>query len=111
LAPTQELRSEIETTLERIKKFAADVHSGAIRPEKAERFTRILSIGIGGSALGPEFVANALSSPEDPMQIHFFDNTDPDGMDRVLHEIGGDIHRTLTVVISKSGGTKETRNG
>jgi glucose-6-phosphate isomerase len=32
-------------------------------------------------------------------------------MDKVLAAIGGDLDRTLTVVISKSGGTKETRNG
>jgi glucose-6-phosphate isomerase len=45
------------------------------------------------------------------MQPFFFDNTDPDGMDKVLAQIGADLGRTLTVVISKSGGTKETRNG
>ncbi|WP_167816230.1 glucose-6-phosphate isomerase [Methanocorpusculum sp. GPch4] len=111
LAPTPEITEEIRSTLTRIRHFASLVHDGRLRPERAERFTRILSIGIGGSALGPQFVASALASPDDPMQIHFFDNTDPDGMDRVLDEIGGDLHRTLTVVISKSGGTKETRNG
>ncbi len=111
LAPTPEIGEEIRSTLTRIQDFAARIHEGLLRPEKAERFTRILSIGIGGSALGPQFVASALSGPDDAMSIHFFDNTDPDGMDRVLDEIGGDLHRTLTVVISKSGGTKETRNG
>jgi glucose-6-phosphate isomerase len=47
------------------------------------------------------------------MRPHFFDNTDPDGMQRELHrlETGGGLDETLTVVISKSGGTKETRNG
>jgi glucose-6-phosphate isomerase len=32
-------------------------------------------------------------------------------MDRVLATIGNDLNRTLCIVISKSGGTKETRNG
>jgi glucose-6-phosphate isomerase len=32
-------------------------------------------------------------------------------MDRVLAQIGGKLPETLTLVISKSGGTKETRNG
>jgi len=68
-------------------------------------------IGIGGSALGPQFVADALSSPQDLMKPYFLDNTDPDGMDRVFAELGVDLARTLTVVISKSGSTKETRNG
>jgi len=32
-------------------------------------------------------------------------------MDRVLATIGADLNKTLCIVISKSGGTKETRNG
>jgi glucose-6-phosphate isomerase len=32
-------------------------------------------------------------------------------MDGVMAEIGDDLKRTLTIVVSKSGGTKETRNG
>ena len=47
----------------------------------------------------------------DKLKPFFFDNTDPDGMDRVLATIGADLNRTLCIVISKSGGTKETRNG
>jgi glucose-6-phosphate isomerase len=45
------------------------------------------------------------------MRPFFLDNTDPDGIDRVFDAIGDGVPRTLTVVISKSGGTKETRNG
>jgi glucose-6-phosphate isomerase len=45
------------------------------------------------------------------MQPYFFDNTDPDGMERILNRIGSRLSQTLTIVISKSGGTKETRNG
>jgi glucose-6-phosphate isomerase len=53
-----------------------------------------------------------LSDPAtNKLAVYFFDNTDPDGMDRTLAEIGGNHGQTLTVVISKSGGTKETRNG
>jgi glucose-6-phosphate isomerase len=37
--------------------------------------------------------------------------TKPDGMDRVLATIGSDLNQSLCIVISKSGGTKETRNG
>jgi glucose-6-phosphate isomerase len=44
------------------------------------------------------------------MTISFFDNTDPDGMAKVLYSLPS-LERTLVVVISKSGGTKETRNG
>jgi glucose-6-phosphate isomerase len=110
-APRPELRQEIETTLQNIKDFARQVHSGAVRPPSGKKFKNVLVIGIGGSALGPQFVADALGSPQDKMAVYFFDNTDPDGMDRVIHALGKDLNRTLAVVISKSGGTKETRNG
>ncbi|HEY6070429.1 MAG TPA: glucose-6-phosphate isomerase, partial [Chthoniobacterales bacterium] len=111
LAPTPELRSEIEKTDAVIKKFAADVHSGKIKGARGEKFQHVLSIGIGGSALGPQFIADALGTAKDAMDIHFFDNTDPDGFDRVFDRIGNQLAQTIVVVISKSGGTKETRNG
>lgn len=111
LAPKPELRAEIEQTLTAVKAFAHEVHSGAVRAESG-RFKNVLVIGIGGSALGPQFVANALGHPgRDAMKVFFFDNTDPDGMDKVLGSLGGELGCTLSVVISKSGGTKETRNG
>jgi len=111
LAPTPELRANIEETNKRIRKFAADVHAGKIADESGRPFQHILLIGIGGSALGPELVADALGSAHDPMDIYFFDNTDPDGFDRVFDKIDRYLSQTLVVVVSKSGGTKETRNG
>jgi glucose-6-phosphate isomerase len=111
LAPTPELRADIDETNARIKEFVADVHSGKVAPQKGERFKHVLLIGIGGSALGPQFIADALGHATDPLDIYFLDNSDPDGFDRAYHKIGDHLAHTLTVVISKSGGTKETRNG
>ena len=88
LAPTPEIRAEIEDTIRRIKAFAQDVHAGKITAENGKRFEHVLHIGIGGSALGPQFVSAALGSPNDPMDIFFFDNTDPEGFDRVFDRIG-----------------------
>src|ERR1700747_479726 len=51
LAPTAEIRKEIEVTLNRIKRFAEDVHTGKIAAENGKRFKHVLLIGIGGSAL------------------------------------------------------------
>jgi len=111
LAPSFEIRREIEETGRAILLFARNVHTGKIKPQKGRRFTAILCIGIGGSALGPQFVADALASSKDRMKPYFLDNTDPDGFDRVLAGIGDSLSKTLTIVISKSGGTAETRNG
>jgi glucose-6-phosphate isomerase len=111
LAPTPDLQEDIVTTLNKIHSFAQKVHSGKIHPPNAARFTDILSIGIGGSALGPQFVAEALGALDAPMQIHFIDNTDPAGIDRVLTQLKDRLASTLVIVMTKSGGTPETRNG
>lgn len=111
LAPTPAIRAEIEETLASIQQFANSVHEGTVAGVSGP-FQNLLVIGIGGSALGPQFVSRALGQPvTDKLKVHFFDNTDPDGMDIVLAKIGSELGQTLCVVISKSGGTKETRNG
>jgi glucose-6-phosphate isomerase len=110
LAPAG-LKSEIDSTLAATLQFAADVHAGNIAPAAGGKFTRVLVVGIGGSALGPQLVAEAITPANPPLDISFFDNTDPDGISRVLARIGSELASTLTIVISKSGGTKETRNG
>src|SRR6476469_5467016 len=110
LAPSASLRNDIEETNARIKKFAAEIHAGDIAPATG-KFRHLLVIGIGGSALGPQFVADALGNTGDPMDAFFFDNTDPDGFDRVWGKLKDALEETLVIVISKSGGTKDTRNG
>ena len=68
-------------------------------------------MGIGGSALGPQFIHQALGVSENRMAFYCLDNTDPDGMDLLFADIGPHLSETLVLVISKSGGTIETRNG
>ena len=110
-APSEEITSAIQETIVKIKDLAKQVHQGELQAP-AGRFTDLLIIGIGGSALGPQFVGRALGHPDqDRMAVHFFDNTDPDGIDLTLAEIGPGLSTTLALVISKSGGTPETRNG
>ena len=110
LAPTAELRAEIEDCVAKIKDFVAKVHSGAVKTEKGDTFRHVIVGGIGGSSLGPMFVADALDRPEDKMDLYFMDNTDPAGMDKVFQAVKADLDATLTIIISKSGGTIETRN-
>jgi glucose-6-phosphate isomerase len=109
LAPAK-LKNKIITTLDDIEQFVANVHNGTVFPPEASKFTDVLSIGIGGSALGPQFVDEALVADFPPMQIHFIDNTDPAGMDRVLNRLKERLKSTLVIVTSKSGSTPETRN-
>lgn len=115
-SPSSDIRQQIETTVQQIRSFAAAVHSGEIAPPASssslsfKRYENLLVIGIGGSALGPQFATKALGSNRDKLRAFYFDNTDPDGMAQVLASIPN-LGSTLCVVISKSGGTKETRNG
>ena len=111
LAPKREITRDIQKNLQAIKGFAKKVHAEKIKSQKGKPFSRMLIIGIGGSALGPQFVSHALKTSKDQIKPYFFDNTDPDGFDRVLEEMKGALAETLTIVISKSGGTIETRNG
>ena len=111
IAPNKELRDAITAPLAALRKFAADVHAGTVEPPEGGRFQQILLIGIGGSALGPQLVAEAIGT-QARMPIYFFDNTDPAGMDVVIGKLAvTGLDRTLVLVISKSGGTPETRNG
>jgi glucose-6-phosphate isomerase len=110
LAPA-ELAVEIERDLRDVKSFAADIHAGKITAPGGKKFTTVLVIGIGGSALGPQLVSDALAGPASPMRIAFLDNTDPAGIAKTLATLAPELATTLALVISKSGGTPETRNG
>ncbi len=111
LAPKPELQKAIRDTVEDVKAFATAIHKKDIIPPNAAKFTDVLSIGIGGSALGPQLVSDALGVKRDKMKMHFIDNTDTDGIHRTLEGLGSKLKSTLVLVISKSGGTPEPRNG
>lgn len=79
---------------------------------------QVLVNGIGGSALGPQLLQQAINGPywnELPKEVrrgfpkvYFVDNTDTAGVADALAVL--DLRRTLVVTISKSGGTQETKN-
>lgn len=111
LAPSDAIGEQIEGTIRHVKRFAGDVHAMRVAPASARRFTDLLLIGIGGSALGPQLVADALGTARDKLRPHFMDNTDPDGFRRLLEPLRHRLKSTLVLVVSKSGTTPETRNG
>ena len=75
MAPDDEIAGMIRDTVARVKDLADQVHKGTLQAP-AGPFTDLLVIGIGGSALGPQFVGKALGHPDrDKMRVHFFDNT------------------------------------
>lgn len=111
LAPTEEIREAITEPLKALKTFAEKIHTGAVAPASGGAFEQVLLIGIGGSALGPQLVSEAIGQSA-RLPLFFFDNTDPAGMDAVIAKLSHKgLGKTLALVISKSGGTPETRNG
>jgi glucose-6-phosphate isomerase len=98
LAPTAEIRQEIQQTVNRVKKFAGDVHAGKITAENGKRLEHVLWTGIGGSALGPQLMADALGSAGDPMDIVFFDNTDPSQGRACRGTVGGPFFSRTTAL-------------
>ena len=68
---------------------------------RAQKFTDVLLLGMGGSSLGPEVLAKSLGSAPGYPALHVLDSTDPEQVRRF--EASVDIARTLFIVASKSG--------
>ena len=105
-APTVHQAQAIGETSERLRAFAERVLCGEITAEGGERFTHLVHIGIGGSALGPRMLVDALATGG--LATYFLDNIDPDGIARVLGAIP--LRTTLFTIASKSGSTPEPMN-
>ena len=76
------------------------------RQVRAENFADVLLLGMGGSSLGPEVLAESLGSAPHYPRLHVLDSTDPQQVRRFESRI--DLARTLFLVSSKSGTTLET---
>jgi glucose-6-phosphate isomerase len=74
----------------------------------ASGVTDVVSIGIGGSDLGPRLVADALSDGDGGarLRVHFVSNVDGNAVRRTLAKL--DPARTAAILISKTFGTQET---
>ena len=74
--PNDEIKKQITKPIAELKAFAKKIIRGEITTPKGGRFENLLIIGIGGSALGPQFIYEALGA-NSPLKTFFFDNTDP----------------------------------
>jgi len=72
---------------------------------KSEGFTDAVLLGMGGSSLGPEVLAQTLGPNSAWPRLHILDSTDPAQILGV--EAAVDLKRTLLIVSSKSGSTTE----
>ena len=101
-----------------VEDFADKVRSGEIKGAGGKTFDALVVNGIGGSALGPQLMQFAINGPywnefdrekrRNNLKLYFLDNTDSAEFADLLEVM--DPERTLHLVISKSGGTRETKN-
>jgi glucose-6-phosphate isomerase len=93
-----DILAEIRATRARMATFADEV--------RADGWTDVVNIGIGGSHLGPEMATRALAPYHDGPRCHFVSNVD--GADIADTLDGLDPERTLFLVVSKTFTTVET---
>ncbi|MGI4976752.1 MAG: bifunctional transaldolase/phosoglucose isomerase, partial [Janthinobacterium lividum] len=70
-----------------------------------EGFTQALLLGMGGSSLGPEVLAETFGKRGGYPELHVLDSTDPQQVATFAGKL--DLAKTLVIVSSKSGGTLE----
>jgi glucose-6-phosphate isomerase len=112
LVDGQDVVTEVHAVLARIKAFSAAVRTGRWKGATGKKLTQVVAIGIGGSYLGPDFVAEALRTDVAAGRaaagrtLRFLANVDPIDVARALD--GLDPATTLVVVVSKTFTTAET---
>ncbi len=72
---------------------------------KAKGFSHVLLLGMGGSSLGPEVLAETFGQRAGFPELHVLDSTDPQQVKTFENKV--DLAKTLVIVSSKSGGTLE----
>ncbi|TDT44587.1 glucose-6-phosphate isomerase [Halospina denitrificans] len=103
----QDVVPEVHHTLRRMETFVGQIHSGQWRGMNGHPFTDVVSIGIGGSFLGPQMVSEALRPYwHDQLRCHFVANIDGSDISDTLRHL--DPETTLFLVQSKSFRTQET---
>ena len=97
----------VDNILNKFMMFSDSIRSGKISNAYGQSFTDVISIGIGGSDLGPVMSVNALRTfSTDGPNLHFISNVD--GNDFLDTTYGLDPKRTLILIASKTFTTIET---
>ncbi|PSR99688.1 Glucose-6-phosphate isomerase, partial [Actinidia chinensis var. chinensis] len=103
---------DVWQVLDKIKEFSERVRSGSWVGATGKALKDVISIGIGGSFLGPLFVHTALQTEPEAIecargrQLRFLANVDP--VDVARNITGMNPETTLVVVVSKTFTTAET---
>ncbi len=103
----QDCVADVHEVLDRMYAFAEKVRSGEWKGVTGKKIEHVMSVGIGGSDLGPVMAYEALKPYADAgIDCTFVSNIDPNDMAEKTH--GLDPETTLVVVVSKTFTTLET---
>lgn len=106
-AQGEDAAAEVRQTLKRMKTFVEAIHNQSWKGYTGEAFTDVVSIGIGGSFLGPKIMSEALRPYwRGDLRCHFVANIDGTALTEKLKKL--DPKRTLILMSSKSFTTQET---
>lgn len=103
---------EVHSVLDHIQEFSEKVRTKEWVGATGKPLTTVISVGIGGSYLGPEFVFEALKTDSVGREtargrsLRFLANVDPVDVARALAGINAE--ETLVVIVSKTFTTAET---
>ena len=103
----QDAVADVHEVLDRMYAFAERVRSGEWKGVSGKRIEHVMSIGIGGSDLGPVMAYEALKPYADAgIDCRFVSNIDPNDMAEKTR--GLDPETTLVIIVSKTFTTLET---
>ncbi|WP_418845822.1 glucose-6-phosphate isomerase [Parafannyhessea umbonata] len=103
----QDCVKDVHEVLDRMYAFADNVRSGEWKGVTGKKIETVVSIGIGGSDLGPVMVYEALKPYADAgISVRYVSNIDPNDMAEKVK--GLDPETTLVVIVSKTFTTLET---
>jgi len=103
----QDCVKDVHEVLDRMYAFADSVRSGEWKGVTGKKIENVVSIGIGGSDLGPVMVYEALKPYADAgISVRYVSNIDPNDMAEKVK--GLDPETTLVVIVSKTFTTLET---
>ncbi|WP_199610843.1 glucose-6-phosphate isomerase [Flocculibacter collagenilyticus] len=97
---------EIQQTLAKMKQLVEQLEAGKVLGFTGKPIKQVLSLGIGGSYLGPKIMSQALKHYQNEMDVHFVANIDGHHIHQVLDKL--DPEQTLVITSSKSFSTQET---
>ncbi|UHQ56409.1 MULTISPECIES: glucose-6-phosphate isomerase [unclassified Microbulbifer] len=103
----QNVSSQVEAELARLKEFVNLLHNGDIRGCGGSPVTDVVNLGVGGSHLGPQMAVEALRPYwQGKIRVHFVSNVDGAQLENTLEGLRPET--TLFLVSSKTFTTVET---